>query len=193
MADYRRAQPDFPSESKVVADLIRRGLEQWREEQERRGLGAPAVTEPHLRRTTVYAKVSQAKREGTLTAPAHCEACGMSTKPHAHHEDYSRPLDVAWLCPSCHRDLHAASGNRVRGPEVELPISPLALRAARAYLGWSRGDLAARSGLSLATIRGIELARTDPLWSTWRRIVQTLQDAGIEFELTHEGVRRRQP
>jgi len=28
-------------------------------------------------------------------------ACGRSDT-HAHHSDYSRPLDVEWLCPSCH-------------------------------------------------------------------------------------------
>ncbi len=33
--------------------------------------------------------------------------CG-STDVHAHHEDYSKPLDVTWLCPQHHKDLHKA-------------------------------------------------------------------------------------
>lgn len=34
-----------------------------------------------------------------------CEYCG---KPNAeaHHEDYSRPLDVRWLCRQCHSLEH---------------------------------------------------------------------------------------
>ncbi|MBX4188447.1 MAG: hypothetical protein KW793_04960 [Candidatus Doudnabacteria bacterium] len=34
-----------------------------------------------------------------------CEVCGLK-KVHAHHEDYSRPLDVRWLCPSHHQLEH---------------------------------------------------------------------------------------
>jgi hypothetical protein len=27
--------------------------------------------------------------------------------PIAHHSDYSKPLDIEWLCNSCHERLHA--------------------------------------------------------------------------------------
>ena len=40
-----------------------------------------------------------------------CEVCG-STNVHAHHDDYSRPLDVRWLCPTHH-------GETWRGPRLE--------------------------------------------------------------------------
>lgn len=35
-----------------------------------------------------------------------CLFCGCD-KVHAHHRDYSKPLDVIWLCPKCHHRLHA--------------------------------------------------------------------------------------
>lgn len=30
-------------------------------------------------------------------------------KPQAHHADYSRPLDVVWLCPLHHKQAHRAA------------------------------------------------------------------------------------
>lgn len=34
-----------------------------------------------------------------------CEICG-EVKVQAHHHDYSKPLDVRWLCTIHHRELH---------------------------------------------------------------------------------------
>jgi hypothetical protein len=34
------------------------------------------------------------------------EKCGVVGAVQAHHADYARPLDVSWLCISCHRDIH---------------------------------------------------------------------------------------
>jgi hypothetical protein len=36
-----------------------------------------------------------------------CEVCGTNEKIEAHHDDYSKPLDVRWLCQAHHRQWHA--------------------------------------------------------------------------------------
>lgn len=50
--------------------------------------------------------VNNAVRDGKLTKLP-CEFCG-ADRVMAHHRDYSRPLDVIWLCAKCHNRLHAS-------------------------------------------------------------------------------------
>jgi hypothetical protein len=46
--------------------------------------------------------VGNAVRDGRL-AKLPCEVCG-SSESQAHHHDYSKPLDVRWLCFKHHRE-----------------------------------------------------------------------------------------
>jgi hypothetical protein len=48
--------------------------------------------------------VSYAKQTGKLV-PQPCEECG-AADAHAHHEDYSKPLEVRWVCQRCHNRHH---------------------------------------------------------------------------------------
>jgi hypothetical protein len=35
-----------------------------------------------------------------------CERCGTEDNVEAHHDDYSKPLDVRWLCKEHHLEIH---------------------------------------------------------------------------------------
>ena len=48
--------------------------------------------------------VNNALRDGRLTRKP-CQRCG-SLRVHGHHDDYSKPLDVMWLCPKHHKERH---------------------------------------------------------------------------------------
>lgn len=54
---------------------------------------------------SAWNKVRRAVRLGRIIRGA-CAKCGWIGKTQAHHEDYSKPLDVVWLCPPCHRKHH---------------------------------------------------------------------------------------
>lgn len=41
-------------------------------------------------------------RKGLIIKPEGCFKCMKPLKLEAHHCDYSKPLDVVWMCRSCH-------------------------------------------------------------------------------------------
>lgn len=58
-----------------------------------------------------HQQVAAAIKRGELTRPEVC-GCGNSGPIHGHHPDYSKPLEVIWLCRSCHRQLHPGDNPR---------------------------------------------------------------------------------
>lgn len=56
-------------------------------------------------------RVNYALKTGKLIRPANCSVCGVECKPHAHHSDYSKPLDIVWVCIKCHVAIHNKKRN----------------------------------------------------------------------------------
>lgn len=54
--------------------------------------------------------VNNALRDGKIERTP-CYFCGGVHRLQAHHEDYDHPLDVVWLCASCHGKLHTIKGD----------------------------------------------------------------------------------
>lgn len=51
--------------------------------------------------------VYRAVKLGRLIKPKLCQDCGAQAKIiYGHHEDYSKQLDVVWLCAICHKKAH---------------------------------------------------------------------------------------
>lgn len=50
--------------------------------------------------------LNDAIRTGKIIRPNKCIVCQKECKPQAHHYDYSKPLDVMWLCVRCHANVH---------------------------------------------------------------------------------------
>lgn len=49
-----------------------------------------------------HALVQKAVKSGKLHKPSNCSRCGKAGMIHGHHNDYSKPLEVEWLCVVCH-------------------------------------------------------------------------------------------
>ena len=60
----------------------------------------------HPEKYRAQTAVSNAVRDGRLSKPDSCQECTATENIHGHHEDYSEPLDVIWLCPTHHKLRH---------------------------------------------------------------------------------------
>lgn len=58
----------------------------------------------HPEKSAAHSKVAHALKRGVLSKRP-CEKCG-DPRSEAHHDDYSKPLDVRWLCRPCHMEHH---------------------------------------------------------------------------------------
>lgn len=54
-----------------------------------------------------WSALGNALIRGEMKKPNFCEKCSeKNERLHGHHEDYNKPLEVIWLCHSCHMNLH---------------------------------------------------------------------------------------
>lgn len=123
-----------------------------------------------------YRKVRTAIRRGELVRPSNCVRCGKEDRPgsdgrstiQAHHADYSRPLDVEWICSACHRletPLPLGGGGISRGTQqgnAKLTEAGVAEMRMLRVAGSSYNSLAHRYGVSK---KAVILACTGRAWT----------------------------
>ena len=76
---------------------------------EKRAATVKKYNDANKEKRSASAKVSRAiKMKKLVRLP--CSVCG-NKKSHAHHDDYSKPLDVIWVCSQHHKDIHSELRN----------------------------------------------------------------------------------
>lgn len=73
--------------------------------------------EKHKEKWLARAKVNYALKTGKLTKAERCEVCELKKPLQGHHPDYSKPLEVIWLCSGCHADEHKVLKEELLTPE----------------------------------------------------------------------------
>lgn len=50
--------------------------------------------------------LTNAVRDGRIIKPKTCSKCSVGGKIHGHHYNYTKPLEVVWVCKDCHQWIH---------------------------------------------------------------------------------------
>lgn len=86
--DSEKKRNKKPERAKKIAERSKK----WREDNPEKALA--------------HSRLWHAIQDGKIVRKTKCEECGSTEKIHAHHEDYSKALDVIWLCVPCHGKRH---------------------------------------------------------------------------------------
>lgn len=98
--DYERRRNRLPHRVSASVAYKRKRYAEDPEYREKVKAASRAVPR-HIWRAR--AAVRRALKRGDLVRPAVCEKCERHGVVEAAHKDYAAPLDVRWLCRSCHR------------------------------------------------------------------------------------------
>ncbi len=113
---YRKKSPEERREhvARRDADLVRaRDRARYEKDKEKR-LGLLAARKKKHRMATKA--LNNAVQSGRIIRPDTCSECGaIGVKITGHHEDYDRPLEVVWLCYSCHGRRHRKADHEFVG------------------------------------------------------------------------------
>lgn len=102
--EYDRERGGLPHrKDRVRQNYHRRVSTKEGREKEWARVREEALRHPEQRKARVA--VGNAIRDGRLKVQP-CERCGYGIGVNAHHEDYSKPLEVVWLCRPCHGVRH---------------------------------------------------------------------------------------
>jgi hypothetical protein len=107
-----RRPPADPEKDRARRRLYRRQHPEMTRASRRKSIEAT----PTKQRARVL--LNRALRDGSMPRPDHCSECKETCIPHGHHEDYSQPFEVVWLCARCHAKRHFP-----RPAEVERPAA----------------------------------------------------------------------
>lgn len=103
-----RQNPDWVAKERKRTRERNIRLKYWeKNKHKKRSVNRKWLTNNPEKRTA-HLKAYSALKSGKLIKKD-CEICAAkkeTTMIHMHHADYSRPLDVVFLCTTCHKKLH---------------------------------------------------------------------------------------
>lgn len=102
--DYDRNRPNRATRNELNKENYRLSMgdeEKKRKDRERKNKWRRRNAE----KQQAHSMTNYAIATGKLV-PQACASCGFAFAVEAHHEDYSKPLSITWLCKPCHGERH---------------------------------------------------------------------------------------
>jgi ribosomal protein S27AE len=113
----RKWRSENPAKSREAVKRYAETHPEWKREQTLRWQAANIERHRMIQRAANA--VAQAISRGILTRASACEECGCENRRiTAAHHDYSKPLEVRWLCGHCHIVWDKADPKTLRAPSV---------------------------------------------------------------------------
>lgn len=79
-------------------------------------------TEEKAARRKIKAYTNNMIRRGHIKRRTCCEACGSRFLVQGHHVHYEFPIELLWLCKTCHEDMHNFGIPRSPGLKTEFAV-----------------------------------------------------------------------
>ncbi len=106
IAAYERKRWERPARKKAVRDSLKAAR---KKDPERFNKYSSDSIARYPERRKARRKLAYAVFVGKIKKPRSCPGCKKRKPVQAHHDDYSKPLDVRWLCTTCHGLEHRVS------------------------------------------------------------------------------------
>ena len=111
-AAYDKQRANLPHRKKAVEeyhknnpDKVKAIKDRWaKNNKDKIAASTSRYRSKYKHKAIAHGRTNYAVSAGKITKKP-CALCG-NEKVQAHHEDYNKPLEVIWLCPSCHAKLH---------------------------------------------------------------------------------------
>lgn len=104
--------------------------------------------------------VHAAVKSGELVRPDVCEQCGACGRQLiGHHRDYSKPLEVTWICRKCLGTIHRGEGDprylrerRTEALQIYRQLGTYRATGERMGISWGRAWQLVKEGLRLEMV-----------------------------------------
>ncbi len=103
----KEAYQDDPEKFRAKARISQKKYFQTDKGRQKYKQQSQKLREKHPEKARARSLLSNAVCDGKIIRPSKCSLCGCDKGIiEAHHPDYSKPLDVIWVCKICHFMVH---------------------------------------------------------------------------------------
>lgn len=103
----KRVRDDYNQEPEKYLDRLRENRKSNKDTLKR-------YRENHREKINAQNQLRDHVKRGNIIKPSKCSICASDKWIEAHHADYTKPLDVVWLCKKCHVSIHKGFKDRVQ-------------------------------------------------------------------------------